>query len=465
MDDSAERAMAWVESLTGGTIVKRVEQRRWRPQIFLDVRRSDGELLPLLLRGWRAPGVVDTEAGSRRRLAREAEILKALDRLPVRSPYYYGYLDDGGWILMERVAGDDLLTALDDPDRQRALFSQYLEDIAKVHAADPEQLGLPDTIYRPADPESNASWNYKGNREAYRAAGCGPDPLLELAWWWLDNNRPADAGRYSLCTGDIGANQFMFEGEDYRSMFDVEMGYVGDPVQDIGMMRYRNMCYPIRDFADVVRHYYRVSGRAFDRDSLNYWTMVGLMGAGPVFAPLRADPSPAKPMDMSLIWGMQCRRRGLISAFRQILDLPDSEPPPPPPEQSGPRDRHHAYLPDSVRAFYRPAASEEERYHLEFIEAHAEIALRCARSGDAVATANIEDLASVLGARPASEADGQRQLEQAIREDPEKDIERRLAAMFRIECREEYLLEPAIHVVGFASFAPLDQLGRRAMAN
>lgn len=465
MEREVDSALAWVEEQIGGPIVRREEQRRWRPQHFLDVETDEGRVIPLLLRGWRAPGVVDSEEGSRRRLKREAAILKALDTLPVRSPRYYGYCEAGDWLLMERVTGDDLLTDVDDPNRQRTLFCQYIEDVARIHQADPETLGLPETIYRPADAETNASWNYKGNREVFLAAGCDPDPLFELAWAWLDGHRPAPPERYSLCTGDIGANQFLFEGDTYKCMFDVEMGYVGDPVQDLGMMRYRNTCYPVRDFEAVLRHYYRASGRTFDRDSLNYWTVVGLMGAGPLFAPLRARPDPAKPMDMSLIWGMQGRRRGLISALCQIHDLETPERPASPPETDDHRDSYYAYLPASIGAFYRPAAGEEEAHHLRFIEAHSKVALRCARSGAAMAAANLDDYASMLGARPASEAEGVRRLADAIRADPEKDIERRLAAMYRIECREEYLLEPVIHAVGFASFAPLDEMGRKTVAD
>src|SRR5687768_14535728 len=106
MERQTEAALAWVEAKTGGSIVRREEQRRWRPQWFLDVETKDGNILRLLLRGWRAPGVVDSEEGSRQRLKREAAILAALDALPVKSPRYYGYCEDDDWLLMEAVPGD-----------------------------------------------------------------------------------------------------------------------------------------------------------------------------------------------------------------------------------------------------------------------------------------------------------------------------------------------------------------------
>ena len=48
MERQIDSALAWVEEKMGGTIVRRVEQRRWRPQWFIDVRTGDGRILPLL---------------------------------------------------------------------------------------------------------------------------------------------------------------------------------------------------------------------------------------------------------------------------------------------------------------------------------------------------------------------------------------------------------------------------------
>lgn len=459
-DRKLEQARDWVEHTLGGRIVRWEAQERWRPQYFADVEKPDGSILPVLLRGWRAPGIVDTTENSRKRLEREAAVLRVLEGLPVNSPRYYGFEPEGGWILMETVPGDELLTEVTDTARQTNLFRDYISDFVRIHAADPRTLGLPDTFAPPADGEANARANYHAHRANYRAAGSGPDPLIELAWCWLDAHSPAAPAQWSLCTGDIGANQFMFGPEGYRSLFDVEMAYIGDPLQDLGMMRYRNMCYPVADFEAVLDHYFTVAGREFDRPSLQYWTMVGLLGVSPTFWKLLPDPDPEMAADMLLVWGMQNRRRGLTECLQQIYGLPT--PPieglPSSDDGDDPAARHLAYL---LRVLDIREREEGSGQTLRLAKANAAIALRKCVHGTAFEQAELEDLCGLTGQRHGSVEEARSRLVDLIREDFEKDIAIRLAALARIERRREYIAEPAIRAVGFASFAPLDSYGRR----
>lgn len=454
--ENIENTLRWVEGLTGGTIVASREHLRWRPQWFLDVKLPSGEVLKLLLRGWRAPGVVDTEAGSRERLKREGQVVRLLEGLPVKSPKFYGYNDDNDWILMECVAGDDQLTEVDKPERQRDLFFKYIEDMAVLHAQNPDTFELPETIMRPKDHDTNARWNYRAHRKNYQSAPHEPNPLFELAWWWLDRHEPAPRDQYSLCTGDIGANQFLFEGDEYKALFDVEMAYIGDPLQDIGLMRYRNTCYPTQLFEDVVRHYFECSGQTFDRDSLNYWTVVGLLGVSPTFARLIVSPDANIPGDMTLVWAMQGRRRAMVEAFLQIYGFAAPSRPEPPRAVESSYAKHHEFVVREIDEHFIPLSSREEAHRLKSIRAHAEIARRCAAYGPEVARLNIEDLAMLTGKQPESQIAGLGAIEQLMRDNPEKDMESRLAALYRIESRQEFLLEPAMHAVGFSSFTPLD---------
>jgi aminoglycoside phosphotransferase (APT) family kinase protein len=450
-----DEARAWLERVLGGRIVSWRAQERWRPQYFAEVEKPQGETLSVLLRGWRAPGIVDTIPDSRKRLEREAAVLEALQRLPVKAPRYYGFEPAGGWILMEAVPGDDQLTAVSDSSRQSELFKDYIDDFVTIHAADPTTLGLPDSFVAPADGDANARANYGAHRARYRAAGSGPDPLIELAWCWLDAHAPAVPKKWSLCTGDIGANQFMFGAGGYRALFDVEMAYIGDPLQDLGLMRYRNMCYPVADFEAVLHHWFEASGRPFDSDSLQYWTMVGLLGVMPTFWNLLPDPDPAIAGDMLLVWGMQCRRRGLTECLQQICGLPT--PPvsglPSSDDSADPVARHLAYL---VETLGLRSAEHGEDLTLRIARANAAIALRKAAHGAAFAGADLDDLCRLTGEKHATLDAARARLVELIRSDFEKDLAARLEALARIEWRREYILEPAIHAVGFASFHPLD---------
>lgn len=450
-----DQARKWVEETLGGTIVSWRKDERWRPQYFADVRRKDGSEISVLLRGWRVPGVVDTADNSRLRLEREAAVVKALEGLPVKSPRYYGYEPEGGWILMEAVPGDDLLTDVADVQRQTRLFCDYISDFATIHAADPASLGLPGSFAIPESPEANARANYNAHRATYRERGCGPDPLMELGWCWLDAHSPAPPQRWSLCTGDMGANQFMFGPEGYRSLFDVEMAYIGDPLQDIGMMRYRNSVYPVADFEAVLRHYFEAARREFDVASLQYWTMVGLMGAMPTFWSMEAKPNPDAPGDMLLVWAMTNRRRAMVQCLQQIygFDTPPVAGLPASDAGTDPAVRHLDYL---VHALDGLQASEGESMILNIARANAAIALRKSVHGAAFEAADLADLESLTGERHGSLLEARNRLIELIRCDYEKDLERRLLALGRIEWRKEYIYQPAQKAVGFASFHPLD---------
>lgn len=451
-------AFAWVEETTGGEIIERVEHARWRPQWFLKVALPNGAIGEYVLRGYRNSGVVDSEEGSRRRLRREAGVLAALQGTGVKVPRYFGYESTGDWFLMERVSGSELLTELDDADLQAQIFRLYLDNMALLHRLDPAELDLPEDIFRPRDAEECATWAYCAGERNFRANPGGPDPLYELALSWLSRNRPKSASRLSLCTGDMGANQFFFEDGALRSIFDLEMAYIGDPLQDIGLMRYRNLCYPISGFGAGVRHYFEVAGRPFDEASLNYWTVVGLLGASLNYAPLREHPDPRKPGDMSLIFAMTMRRRGLAEVLHHIhgLTLPP-RPSPAPAEDDF--SRYFEFLVEEIRQHHWPSAEEKAKHALKTLQSHAEVLRNCNLFGAEITAANLEDLAACLDHRPPDLRSGLNSLVELVAKDPEADFPRRIAALYRIEVRNEHLLEPVIRACGFCPGVPLERIG------
>jgi hypothetical protein len=221
-------------------------------------------------------------------------------------------------------------------------------------------------------------------------------------------------------------------------------------------MRYRNMCYPTAGFEQVLHHWFALSGREFDVPSLQYWTMVGLMGAMPTFRAMELNPDPAASGDMLLVWAMTARRRGLLECLQQIhgfttlpiSGLPASD------ESDHPAARQLAYF---LAALDLRGQGEGEEPLLRLARANAAMALRKVVHGPAFAAADLADLSSLTGERHASVDEAQRRLAELIEQDFEHDLERRLATLSRIEWRREYLCQPAMQAVGFAGFAPLDQ--------
>ncbi len=452
-------AFAWVENTTGGKILERIEHARWRPQWFLKVALPDGSTGEYVLRGYRNSGVVDSEEGSRRRLRREAGVLAALQGTGVKVPGYFGYESSGDWFLMERVSGSEMLTEIEDSNLQAQIFRRYLDNMALLHRLDPAELELPEDIFRPRDAEECATWAYRAGEKNFRANPGGADPLYELALRWLSRTRPKPMSRLSLCTGDMGANQFFFEHGELRSIFDLEMAYVGDPLQDIGMMRYRNLCYPIGGFAAGVRHYFEVAGRPFDEASLNYWTVVGFLGASLNYAPLREHPDPMKPGDMSLIFAMTMRRRGMAEVLHHIHGLELPPRPVPPASAHDDYSKYFEFVVEAIRQHYGPNAEDKAKHAFKMLQSHAELLRNCNSFGTQITADNLEDLAGCLNQRPRDLRSGLSDLLELVKEDPERDFALRIGALYRIEVRNEYLLEPAIRVCGFRPGVPLERIG------
>jgi aminoglycoside phosphotransferase len=462
MERNVSEAHVWAERLVGGRIVRKIEQARWRAQWSLEIETPDGKITKSILRGWREGGITDDEQKSRIRLRREASILKALESTPAKSPHFYGYTEiGGGWVLMESIEGNEMLTELQDEELKTRLFTQYLENFAALHSFDPTALTFDESMHIPRDAEHCATWSWHLQEKVFRAQIAPPNPVYEFAFWWLNNHRPDQVDKLSLCTGDVGANQFMFKDGEFVSIFDVEMGYVGDPLQDMGLMRYRNMCYPIEGFPIALTRYLELLGRPNVRDSLNYWTVVGFIGVSPTFQPSLLDPSLSTPPSMSLIWSMQQRRRGMMEVFHDIYGLERPAYPPRPDFVPNPYAKLNKFVAEELRDYYRPRATDDANaFAFKLLQGHAEMLQVCNAIGPAITRQNLEDLASVLGSRPADEESGLYALQRAIRADPEKDIPQRLGVMYRIEARAEFISAPVQQACGFGTFSSLDLLGR-----
>ena len=113
---------------------------------------------------------------------------------------------------------------------------------------------------------------------------------------------------------------------------------------------------------------------------------------------------------------------------------------------------------DQFDAYYLPKAAEGDRYPMSLTRAHAEMTVLTNTIGPQITRANCDDLAELLGRRPDSELDGLARLEEHIGRDPDRNLQKFMGAMYRIECRNEYLAEPLTRVTGLAFASPLQPI-------
>jgi aminoglycoside phosphotransferase (APT) family kinase protein len=173
-------------------------------------------------------------------LRRQFQILRGLERTPVRAPRAL-WLEDSGDVLgrefyvMERRSGtvyersvpEELAAA---PERIRRMSEGIVEQIAAIHSVDLRTSGLA-PIGDGRDHLERELEHWSGEMRRLQR---GPLPALERLWTELCERKPERCPTVTLVHGDAKPGNFAFEGDEVSAVFDWEMATVGDPLADIG---------------------------------------------------------------------------------------------------------------------------------------------------------------------------------------------------------------------------------------
>ncbi|RDH74775.1 phosphotransferase family protein [Mycolicibacterium moriokaense] len=172
-------------------------------------------------------------------LKRQFDILRALERTPVRAPRAL-WLEETGDVLgrpffvMERLPGQVYEMEAPDvtPERVHQMCMAMAEQLAAIHRVDLEATGLAalgdggDHLDREL-----AHWEHEMQRVQR-----GPLPALERLLTALKDTAPQPYQSITLVHGDAKPGNFAFVDGDVSAVFDWEMTTVGDPLTDIGWM-------------------------------------------------------------------------------------------------------------------------------------------------------------------------------------------------------------------------------------
>jgi aminoglycoside phosphotransferase (APT) family kinase protein len=171
---------------------------------------------------------------------REFRVLSALagTDLPVPKPVlYHAQTDVVGtpFYLMERVEGrvfhDAALPGI-EPAERRAIYLAMAATLAKLHAIDPDRVGLGD-FGRPGSyfERQIARWS-----KQWEESPTGDMPELDRLAGWLASNLPPDDGRVAIAHGDFRLGNLLFHPTEPRvvAVLDWELSTLGHPLADLG---------------------------------------------------------------------------------------------------------------------------------------------------------------------------------------------------------------------------------------
>ena len=211
----------------------------------------------------------------------EAAVVRAAGAAGVPVPRVVTASDDVGLIgsafmVVERIDGETIpRRILREPDLAAArprLAEQCGRILAAIHSVRPADV--------PGLERQDALAQY---RETLDQIGW-PSPTFELAFRWLEQNRPApaDGAGASVVHGDFRNGNLIVGPDGVRAVLDWEMAHLGDPMEDLAWLCVKSWRFgvdlPVGGFGtyeQLIDSYEAAGGRPVDRDALQWWEVLG----------------------------------------------------------------------------------------------------------------------------------------------------------------------------------------------
>lgn len=226
------------------------------------------------------PGVPASSTGVA--IATEAALLRVAGEHDV--PVARVVASDDGNVLgsagmvVERLPGETIARKLLRDDEwavaRERLGAQVGGALAAIHAIPVD--AVPDL--QPADQVAQ-----------YRAVldGLGePHPAFELAFRWLEANRPVPT-EPCVVHGDLRLGNLLVDHDGLQAVLDWELAHVGDPLEDLGWFCVRAWRFGsplpaggVATRAALIEAYEAASGRSVDPAALRWWEVLGTLKWG-----------------------------------------------------------------------------------------------------------------------------------------------------------------------------------------
>ncbi|MFQ5514815.1 MAG: phosphotransferase family protein [Myxococcota bacterium] len=211
------------------------------------------------------------------------------------------------------------------PAQQRRAQESLVDALARLHRLDWRKLGL-DYLDRPECGPLGLDQEFGYWRRYLDWAGAKhPLPVLEAAFAWCLEHRPASTGSVGLSWGDARIGNVIY-GDDFRpaALLDWEMACLGPPELDLGWMIFLHETALIwlEDLPGfhgreaILERYQQALGREV-RDLLFYEVWAGLRAAAIRARIVQRDHVCGRVNDLR-----QQERTPVVQSLRRLIDLP-----------------------------------------------------------------------------------------------------------------------------------------------
>lgn len=404
---------SWLEDAAGGSItaLKPIAGGAQRKTFFVEI---DGRSKPdIVLQIASGGGPYDgTDIVS---LDREGALFRALAGTPAAAiaPELIGVSPGSDAIATLRARGNSEFDNIADPVLSEAIVDTYVDALALLHSVGGEVVG--GVGYASVGEGQSAAQTWLGVwRKQFEEHVTRPLPLVRFALQWMHDNAPDRETPLTICHGDVGPGNFLFEGAAVTKLVDWELTHLGDFHDDLGMMAVRG--FQLRAMGDLgaaLARYARVSGQRVDGWKVRYYRAVALI-LGLVTSLSQLDkaartrkPLIAMPLYLHLV--------PLFSLWvaEALLDLAGEQPDPPenPAEQIDMEELDVALAYSGIESTLSDLVISGG--HVTYHELTGHLEAR-ARFGRGIAQAELDDIERLLGSRPDNITAGKLELDHAV---------------------------------------------------
>jgi aminoglycoside phosphotransferase len=380
-------------------------------------------------------------------------VVDALRRAGLPVPEVYGWNDPLQAALYERLRGREDLPVDTTAAQRLSVWEQFIKFVVDLHALEPGDLGLDDVLTWPSDARAAALDEIDQLERLMNADVV--EPLATFGTLWLRRHAPAELNRVVLVQGDTGPGNLLFEGSELTGVIDFEWAHFGDPMEDFGNMAVREFFYPSANLAEVFPLYEKLGGDPIDYDRVRYYRVHQMVRSVIALVQMTTMNDPTTAVALNLCYRVICDRatcEAIADAMHTSIERPPALP------ALGGRAGHSIgeVAVDNLRREVLPNVGDTwARHQLEHSALLVECMDRVARLGPTVDAIEVDELAALLGTRPASAQDGLASLDAALRRwDGERDDEV-LRYLGRRAYRTEELYAPVVALFPGRQFSPL----------
>jgi hypothetical protein len=274
---------------------------------------------------------------------------------------------------------------------------------------------------------------------------------------WLRRNIPPYDGPVVLVQGDTGPGNFMYDREHVVAIVDWELAHLGDPMDDIAWLSLRATQEPLPDFPARLREYETLSGFAIDETRVRYYQVMAeaklqvMVHRGPRPGTGKEGPDRDRgdgrgggdDIGNRFIYGVLHRRLWFEALAGAVgLDLTPAEAAPAAPP--GEHDWLYGAVLDQLREVIVPRISDP----LALVRAKGTARIvkyleQVSACGAFYDVCELDDLAALLGQRPATKTTGRAAAAEAARAGELTDRQY-LGYLWRRVARDTELARPAM---------------------